>query len=98
MPRPPETTISASVSSTFPVCFCTSKSRTEIEKYNAELNVSFPFIAENGSAIYIPRGYFSVVDYDYKSSDIYIILFILTPFFLSIKKAKPPIKGNSAFD
>jgi mannosyl-3-phosphoglycerate phosphatase len=40
------------------IVFCSSKTRREIEFYRKELCVTEPFIAENGAAVYIPRGYF----------------------------------------
>ena len=42
------------------VVFCSSKTRAEIEALQEELDVHTPFIVENGGAVYIPRGYFSV--------------------------------------
>lgn len=42
-----------------PVIFCSSKTRKEQEFYRESLDLNTPFIVENGSAIYIPKGYFS---------------------------------------
>ena len=42
-----------------PIIICTSKSLPEIEYYNKKLKNKDPFISENGSAIYIPKKYFS---------------------------------------
>jgi mannosyl-3-phosphoglycerate phosphatase len=42
-----------------PVIFCTSKTRAEIEVFRKKIGNSEPFIAENGEAIFIPKGYFS---------------------------------------
>lgn len=42
-----------------PVCFCTSKTFTEIRYFENLLDQKQPFIAENGSVIYIPKNYFS---------------------------------------
>lgn len=41
-----------------PVIPATSKTRAEIEQLRRELRNSHPFIAENGAAVYIPKGYF----------------------------------------
>ena len=41
-----------------PVVFCSSKTRAEQEYYQEALGLNEPFIVENGSAIFIPRGYF----------------------------------------
>lgn len=43
-----------------PIIFCTAKTKAEQEVIREELNVKHPFIVENGSAIYIPKGYFGV--------------------------------------
>jgi len=41
-----------------PVIFCSSKTRAEQMHYLQELKIQDPFIVENGSAIFIPEGYF----------------------------------------
>lgn len=41
-----------------PVVFNTSKTAAELISLRQELNNRHPFIVENGSAIYLPRGYF----------------------------------------
>lgn len=43
-----------------PLIFCTSKTRAELEVYVKELDISHPFISENGGAIFIPQNYFDV--------------------------------------
>ena len=40
------------------VVFCSSKTRAEILPLQIATKISDPFIAENGSAIFIPKGYF----------------------------------------
>ncbi|MCK9227926.1 MAG: HAD-IIB family hydrolase [Syntrophorhabdaceae bacterium] len=42
-----------------PLVICSSKTRAEIEYYQAKIEIAGPFIPENGGAVYIPRGYFS---------------------------------------
>ncbi|MEO0334056.1 MAG: HAD-IIB family hydrolase [Bacteroidota bacterium] len=42
-----------------PVVFCSSKTKAEQEYYRGALRNTHPFIVENGSAIFIPMGYFS---------------------------------------
>jgi len=42
-----------------PVVFCSSKTRVEQEFYRQVLDNQHPFITENGSAIFIPKNYFS---------------------------------------
>ncbi len=48
-----------------PLIFCTSKTRAEIEVYVREMELSHPFISENGGGIFIPKGYFKA---DYPAS------------------------------
>lgn len=45
-----------------PVCYCTSKSFHEIEYFREKMKNVDPFISENGSAIYVPKKYFSYLD------------------------------------
>ncbi len=42
-----------------PLILCSSKTRSEIERYRRRLENTHPFISENGGAIFIPKGYFS---------------------------------------
>lgn len=42
-----------------PLLFCSSKTRVEQLYYQKEMSIRAPFIGENGSAIFIPEGYFS---------------------------------------
>jgi len=41
------------------VVFCSSKTRAEIEFYRKAIGIGDPFAVENGSAIFIPKGYFT---------------------------------------
>jgi mannosyl-3-phosphoglycerate phosphatase len=41
------------------IVFCSSKTRSEIEYYQKAVGLNEPFVAENGAAIFIPKGYFS---------------------------------------
>ena len=41
-----------------PLILCTSKTRAEVEVWRERLELDYPFIVENGGAIYIPPGYF----------------------------------------
>jgi mannosyl-3-phosphoglycerate phosphatase len=40
------------------VVFCSSKTRSEMLFYQKSLRINEPFIVENGSAIFVPKGYF----------------------------------------
>ncbi|WP_406656826.1 mannosyl-3-phosphoglycerate phosphatase [Methanolobus sp. ZRKC2] len=63
-----------------PLIFCTSKTRAEIEVYVRELGSTHPFISENGGAIFIPEGYFSV-DYPVsKTEDGYDVIELGTAY------------------
>lgn len=41
-----------------PLVFCTSQTRAEIERTHQQLGIRHPFVAENGAAHFVPRGYF----------------------------------------
>lgn len=44
-----------------PLVLCSSKTRAELEYLSRELGISHPFICENGSAVFIPKGYLGFV-------------------------------------
>jgi mannosyl-3-phosphoglycerate phosphatase len=48
-----------------PLIFCSSKTWVEQQYYQQKLGLRAPFIVENGSAIFIPEGYFPFT-YDYE--------------------------------
>jgi len=41
-----------------PIIFCSAKTKAEQEVIRKKMKLDHPFIVENGSAIYIPKGYF----------------------------------------
>jgi mannosyl-3-phosphoglycerate phosphatase len=41
-----------------PLVFCSGKTRAELELVYQELDISHPFICEDGSAVFVPYGYF----------------------------------------
>ncbi len=43
-----------------PIVLCSAKTISEIMLYQRELDIADPFIAENGSVIKIPKGYFKI--------------------------------------
>ena len=56
------------------IVFCTSKTKAEIKFYMEEMGMNEPFIAENGAAIFIPKGYFPLnYAYTRETSSHYII-------------------------
>ncbi len=42
-----------------PIVFCSAKTKAEQEVFRAEMGINDPFIVEDGSAIYVPKGYFA---------------------------------------
>ncbi len=63
-----------------------SKTRAEIEHYKQQMKIIDPFIAENGSAIYIPKNYFKK-PYKYtKETAQYHIIELGTPYSILRKK------------
>ncbi len=42
-----------------PIIFCSAKTKAEQEVIRKNMKINHPFIVENGSAIYFPKGYFS---------------------------------------
>ncbi len=42
-----------------PVILCSSKTRLELEHYRRLLKNHHPFVAENGGAVFVPKGYFA---------------------------------------
>ncbi len=42
-----------------PVIVCTSKTSSEIRRFQKDAGIRHPFISENGGAIFVPSGYFS---------------------------------------
>jgi mannosyl-3-phosphoglycerate phosphatase len=57
-----------------PIVFCSSKTRAEIEYYREKLGINDPFISENGAAIFIPKGYFTLKHNYTKQTDRYDII------------------------
>jgi predicted mannosyl-3-phosphoglycerate phosphatase (HAD superfamily) len=43
---------------TLPLVLCSSQSRAELEIRQQELSIKQPFVSENGSAVFVPHGYF----------------------------------------
>ncbi|WP_290726875.1 mannosyl-3-phosphoglycerate phosphatase [Archaeoglobus sp.] len=58
-----------------PIVFCSSKTRAEQEYYRSAMGVTDSFIVENGSAIYIPKDYFSFpFEYDFLTEKYRVIV------------------------
>ncbi|NIM90779.1 MAG: HAD-IIB family hydrolase [Candidatus Aminicenantes bacterium] len=87
-----------------PIIICTSKTRAEIEIVRTELHNTYPFISENGGAIFIPKNYFSDVFPFTKEESDYFVIELGTPYsklrevFEQIKNLNPgKIKGFGDF-
>ena len=75
--------------------FCSSKTRAEIEYYREKLCVNDPFISENGAAIFIPKGYFTLKHNYTKQTDRYEIV-ELGIAYSTIREKLKRIRKNSA--
>jgi len=78
--EPARETIERLKSRGIPIIFCTSKTRAEIEYWQAEIGITCPFISENGGAVFVPRGYFKRITLPYKTIGTYNILGFGTPY------------------
>jgi len=65
-----------------PLVFCTSKTRVETEQVRKQTENIHPYIIENGSAIFIPKGYFSQPFILNKGRTDYDIIELGTPYAL----------------
>ena len=62
-----------------PIIFCSSKTRKEQEVFQTKLGIFYPFIVENGGAIFIPEGYF-LFDFAHQIKDGYQIIELGMPY------------------
>ncbi len=69
-----------------PIVICSSKTRAEIEFYRKEMGLAEPFIPENGSAIFIPEGYFSYSYKFTKHTENYDVIELGIPYSIVRKK------------
>lgn len=82
-----------------PIIFCSSKTRREQEIYRTELGIPDPFIVENGSAIYIPRGYFNQPFSFQRHTESYTVIELGAPS-LSLPRVLADVRAETglAFD
>jgi len=87
-----------------PLVLSSSKTRTEIELYQKQLENDHPFVSENGGAIFIPKDYFSFPFHYDRASGKYFILELGAPYSVVIevldsigKETGILIKGFSDF-
>jgi len=77
-----------------PIVFCSSKTRAEQKVYRQKLGIHHPFIVENGSAIFISRGYFPF-SFDYRrDEDGYQIIELGIPY-REIRRILEQIKAEA---
>jgi len=67
----------------FEIILNSSKTRAEQEYYRKIFNINTPFIVENGSAVYIPTGYFKNLDLPQR--DIYNVLELGIPYYTIVE-------------
>jgi len=79
------------------LAFCSSKTRVEIEFYQEKMGITEPFIAENGSAIFIPKNYFSLNYKFTKETSGFRIIELGVPYS-TVRKKLAKIKMISAAD
>jgi mannosyl-3-phosphoglycerate phosphatase len=57
-----------------PLVLCSSKTRAELEAYRDRMMLEYPFIPENGSAVYVPEETFGFeFDYDSRRDGLFVI-------------------------
>lgn len=79
------------------IVLASSKTRSEVEFYQKQLGLSDPFIVENGSAIFIPQGFFRVT-YPYtKQTETYNVIELGTPY-ATLREKLLVVKRKSAAD
>lgn len=63
-----------------PLILCSSKTKGELEVYQRKLRIKYPFISENGGAIFISKGYFNKLKNDLKVMGKYLVLELGSPY------------------
>jgi len=63
-----------------PVVLCTSKTRAEAEYYRDQLDNTYPFIVENGGALFIPERHFPISINSVLHRDEYAVIEIGSPY------------------
>lgn len=79
------------------IVLASSKTRSEIEFYKKQLCIVDPFIVENGSAIFIPQGFFSVTYPFTKQTEAYNVIELGIPY-ATLREKLFAIKRKSAAD
>jgi mannosyl-3-phosphoglycerate phosphatase len=63
-----------------PLILCSSKTRGELEEYQRKLRMKYPFISENGGAVFIPKGYFKEPKDDLEQKGKYLVRELGVPY------------------
>jgi mannosyl-3-phosphoglycerate phosphatase len=79
-----------------PVVFCSAKTRAEQEIYRRELGLFYPFIVENGGAIFIPRAYFPF-PFDYRKGVDDLLAIELAIPYSRVRKLLAKIRDEHGF-
>lgn len=79
-----------------PVILCSSKTRAEIEECRRRMDLTAPFIVENGAAIFIPRNMLNVREEDFVEKAGYHVLELGVPYGILCKTWKK-IKAAEKF-
>jgi len=77
------------------IVFCSSKTRAEIEFYRRKMSINDPFISEDGSAIFIPRGYFQF-DYSFTRQTHKYDVIELGTAYSNVREILDKVKERSA--
>jgi mannosyl-3-phosphoglycerate phosphatase len=68
------------------VVFNSSKTRAEIQFYQKKIGINEPFIVENGSAVFMPKGYFSSIHTRTKQLSEHDVIELGIPYWLIRQK------------
>ena len=63
-----------------PVIICSSKTRAEVEMYRRRMNLPWPFVVENGAAIFIPQNLLRLKGLTFASKGEYRVIELGTPY------------------
>ena len=77
------------------IVFCSSKTKAEIEFYRRKMRINDPFISENGSAIFIPKGYFQF-DYSFTRQTHKYNVIELGAAYSTVRETLNKVKERSA--
>jgi mannosyl-3-phosphoglycerate phosphatase len=82
--------------SDIPLIFCSAKTRAEQEVYRRKIGVFYPFIVENGGAIFIPQGYFPFPFQHHKTAGDFLVIELGTSY-KEIRKLLDKVRKDGNF-